>query len=143
MTPPRYAAECLGPGVMQLRDQAVVDALVCVRATLLAKKLNPVAAARCQRLLRELERTYLWSVSSRHDDVAFVAAVEESDVGQDETDGITTHEAAQLLGCSLRTVQRLAPATGIRRGGRWVLSRRLVLTHKQIREQEHDDRAAA
>jgi excisionase family DNA binding protein len=56
---------------------------------------------------------------------------------------ITTHEAAQLLGCGVRTVQRLAPAFGTRRGRRWVLSHSAVLAHKNLREQEQDDRAAA
>jgi hypothetical protein len=129
---------------MQVRDQAVIDVLHCVRETLLSKRLKPAAAVRCQRLLREAERTYLWQVSSsRQDHVVPVAALGESNC-QDGADEITTHEAAQLLGCSVRTVQRLAPALGVRRQGRWVLKRRRVLTHKQIRDEENeDDRTAA
>jgi excisionase family DNA binding protein len=142
--PHRYAAECLGPGVMQLRDQAVVDVLHCVRETLLSKRLKPAAAVRCQRLLREAERTYLWSVSSsRQDRVVPVAALEESDSGQDAKDWITTHEAAELLGCGVRTVQRLAPALGRLRAGRWELDRRRVLAHQDIEQEREDDRAAA
>jgi hypothetical protein len=129
---------------MQVRDQAVIDVLHCVREMLLSKRLKPAAAVRLQRLLREAERTYLWQVSSsRQDHVVPNPALGESNCSQNGADEITTHEAAELLGCGVRTVQRLAPALGITRQGRWVLSRRRVLTHKQIREQENDDRAAA
>src|SRR4029077_17977670 len=109
MNAPRYAAECIGPGVVLLRDQAVGDAMILVRESLKTMRPNAVALPRCQRLLRELERAYLLSVSlEREYDVVSIAAEEES-YCQDETDEITTREAAHLLGVDVRTVQRLAP----------------------------------
>jgi excisionase family DNA binding protein len=144
MTAPRYAAECLTEPVVQLRGQAVVDAMHCVSQTLIANRLNPVAAARCQRLLAELEKSYLLQVSPRRQDcVVSGRALEESVSGQDAKDWITTHEAAELLGCGVRTVQRLAPALGRLRAGRWELDRRRVLAHQAIEQERDDDRAAA
>jgi hypothetical protein len=144
MTAPRYAVECLSDPVVQLRDQAIVDTMVCVRQTLNARVLNAPSALRCQRLLRELEKAYLLSVSpQRHDDDVPDPPLGNSDTSQDgTTDWITTGEAAKLLALSRRSVQRLAPAFGVVRHGRWVLRRSAVLAHKAIREMEQDDRAA-
>jgi len=146
MTAPRYAAECLTEPVMQLRGQALVDTMHCVKETLTARRLNPVAAARCQRLLRELEKGYFALVSpQRQDRVVSNPPLGEWNCQDGATEWITTHEAAQLLGCHVRTVQRLARAIGVRRGSRWVLSHSAVLAHKAIRDEENEDdsRAAA
>lgn len=44
---------------------------------------------------------------------------------------VTTREAAALLGCSERTVRRLAPLLGGRNvGGRWLLDRAAVHEHR-------------
>lgn len=47
-----------------------------------------------------------------------------------EPEGMTTHDAAALLGVSDRTARRLAPALGGRRiGGRWLVDRQAVAQH--------------
>lgn len=52
----------------------------------------------------------------------------EADLG--EADRMTTTEAAQMLGCSARTVRRLAPGLGGRQcGGQWFVDRQAVTEH--------------
>lgn len=49
-----------------------------------------------------------------------------------QPDLVTTEEAAEMLGVSLRTARRLAPLLGGRRiGGRWLLDRQAVTEHKE------------
>ncbi len=64
---------------------------------------------------------------------AAVAAPGQPDSPNDpvgEADDVTTEQAAEMLGVSLRTVRRLAPGLGGRLvGGRWLLDRQAVTEH--------------
>lgn len=84
---------------------------------------------------RARRRTGLPPVAAVEALAALVAATGQSDSTADtlvEPEGMTTTEAAALLGCSTRTATRLAPKLGGRLvGGRWLLDRQAVTEHKE------------
>ncbi|MFF3180258.1 helix-turn-helix domain-containing protein [Rhodococcus pyridinivorans] len=100
-----------------------------VRVAIDARKRNGYSASRDLALLAE-------SLSSiGHDDNNSGRTEESGSVGELCPDQISTDEAAQLIGCSKRTAQRLAPGLGGRQiGGRWFLDRLAVLEHIEGRD---------
>ncbi|CAN5208743.1 hypothetical protein BH11ACT6_BH11ACT6_03710 [soil metagenome] len=138
-TIPAYAAEALGPGVVLLRDGAILDAIYLVQTGIANTNSNSRSIPRFQALQRQLMRAHQMA-GERHVDVHAVDALSESIVCEDEASAaITIDEASSLLGLSRRHVYRLAPTLGRRRGGRWFLSRRLVLALKDQRQQEENN----
>ena len=138
MNAPRYAAEALGPNVVLLRDVAVLDAISLVGKGIRATNELSPHLGRFRRLHGELKRAYD-TACERHGDVVSVAPLEESNC-QDGADVLSVVEAADLLGLSVRQVQRLAPTLGRRVGGAWALDRGAVLALKHER-QEREDKA--
>lgn len=114
MTPP---VQRLAPGVLLLTGDAVQALAYAVTVAQRARARNGLPPSRAL--------------------VALASAAGQQDTQQapaleDDTELITTEEAARMLNISNRQARRLAPALGGRlTGGRWLLDRRAVTEHQE------------
>jgi excisionase family DNA binding protein len=118
--------------------RALIGALYrCVLLGVAHRRANGTPSDDLRQLAKLLYRAY---TSPQRHEFDQAEADQPGWTGQDPSDWCSTREAASLLGCSLRQIQRSAGdpggLPGIRVGRVWLLHRAPVLARKAERERK-------
>ena len=136
--------QVLGPGVVLLQGVAAIEAMHLINAGYRAAESRGSGYLGRFRLIRNaFHKAYELAEMSRerHDDTTSNDVAPESDSLVRNGDGrpLSTADAAELLGVTVRQVQRLAPVLdGFVVGRSWGFERSAVLAYNAQRTQRKD-----